>query len=72
MQRRCKHAFAATERLSFSVWSVSRGYKKDKENRLSYLSFETPDCQDMRMAAEELELRVSGVGSWQNNDKKRN
>jgi hypothetical protein len=38
----------------FSVRSVPRGYKKDKEDRLSQLSFETPGCQDMSLGAEEL------------------
>jgi hypothetical protein len=38
----------------FSVRFVSRDYKKDKEDRLSQLSFETPACQDMSLGEEEL------------------
>jgi hypothetical protein len=38
----------------FSVRSVPRGYKKDKEDRVSQLNFETPACQDMSLGAEEL------------------
>jgi hypothetical protein len=38
----------------FSVRSVPRGYKKDKEDRLRQLNFETPACQDMSLGAEEL------------------
>jgi hypothetical protein len=38
----------------FSALSLPRDYKKDKEDRLSYLSFETPACQDMSLGAEEL------------------
>jgi hypothetical protein len=34
--------------------SVPRGYKKDKEDRLSWFSFEKPACQDMNLGAEEL------------------
>jgi hypothetical protein len=34
-----------------------RDYKKDKEDRLNQLSFETPACQDMCLGAEELELK---------------
>jgi hypothetical protein len=38
------------------------GYKNDKEDRLSQLSFETPPCQDMSLGAQELELsRVPGL-----------
>jgi hypothetical protein len=33
---------------------VPRGYKKDKEVRLSQLSFETPSCQGKSLRAEEL------------------
>jgi hypothetical protein len=40
----------------FSAWSVPRGYKKDIEDRLSQLGFETPACQDMSLGAGELEL----------------
>jgi hypothetical protein len=32
----------------------AQGYKKDKEDRLSQLSLETPACQDMNLGAEEL------------------
>jgi hypothetical protein len=38
----------------FSVRSVPRDYKKDKEDRLSQLSFETPACQDMSLGSQEL------------------
>jgi hypothetical protein len=38
----------------FSVWSVPRVYKKDKEDRLSQLSFGTPACQNMSLRAHEL------------------
>jgi hypothetical protein len=38
---------------AFSVRSVPKGYKKDKEDRWSQLSFETPACQDMSLGAEE-------------------
>jgi hypothetical protein len=41
-------------RAVFSVRSVPRGYKQDKEFRLSQLSSETPACQDMSLGAEEL------------------
>jgi hypothetical protein len=37
-----------------SVRSVLRCYKKDKEDNLSQLSFETPTCQDMSFGAEKL------------------
>jgi hypothetical protein len=47
---------------------MSRGYKKDKEDRLSQLNFETPACQDMSFRAEELELRDLAV----ENDLRRN
>jgi hypothetical protein len=36
------------------VRSVPRVYKKDEEDHLSKLSFETPACQDMNLGAEEL------------------
>jgi hypothetical protein len=46
---------------------MPRGCKKDKEDRLNQLSFETPACQNMSLgAAEELELTLQ---SWQNNVK---
>jgi hypothetical protein len=35
----------------------AEGYKKDKEDRLSPLSFETPACQNMSFGAEELNQR---------------
>jgi hypothetical protein len=38
----------------FSVLSVPSGYKKDKEERLGQLSFETTASQDKRLGAEEL------------------
>jgi hypothetical protein len=41
-------------RALFSVRSVGRGCKKDKEDRSSQLSFEMPACQDMSLGAEEL------------------
>jgi hypothetical protein len=37
------------------------GYKKDKEDRLSQLSFETPACQDVSVRAEELNCRIERV-----------
>jgi hypothetical protein len=37
----------------FSILSVPRGYKKDKEDPLSQLSFETPACLDMGLGAGE-------------------
>jgi hypothetical protein len=36
---------------------VPRGYEKDKGDRLSQLSFETPACLNMSLGAEEFELR---------------
>jgi hypothetical protein len=42
------------KRAVFSVWTVTRGYKKEKEDRLYQSSFETPACQDMSLGAEEL------------------
>jgi hypothetical protein len=41
-------------RAVFSVWSVLRAYEKDKEDYLSKLSFEMPDCQYTSFGAEEL------------------
>jgi hypothetical protein len=38
----------------FSVRYVLRSYKKDKEDRLSQLSFEKPACKGMSLGAEEL------------------
>jgi hypothetical protein len=37
-----------------AVFSVLRGYKKDKEDCLDQLSFETVACQDMSFGVEEL------------------
>jgi hypothetical protein len=37
----------------FSVQFMPRGYKKDKEDKLSQLSFETPACQDISLGAVE-------------------
>jgi hypothetical protein len=37
------------------------GYKKDNEDRLRQLSFETPACQDMILGAEELNWRIGSV-----------
>jgi hypothetical protein len=58
MERFCKHVSAQknsrnNKRALFSVRSMPKVYKKDKEDRLSQLSFETPACQDMRLGAEE-------------------
>jgi hypothetical protein len=55
---------ATTEQL-FSVRSVLRGYKNDKEDRLSQLSLETPACQDMSLGAEELNccIRITECSS---------
>jgi hypothetical protein len=41
---------------------MPRGYKKDKEEHLSQLSFDLPAFQDMSLGAEELEL---SLWSWQ-------
>jgi hypothetical protein len=38
----------------FSAWSLPKGSKKNKEDRLSQLSFETPACQDIRLGAADL------------------
>jgi hypothetical protein len=46
----------------FSLWSVPKGCKSDKEYRLSPLSFEATACQENSLGAEELlpeELRES-------------
>jgi hypothetical protein len=48
-----RRIYAIIEQL-FSVRSVSRGYKKNKEDRLSQLSFETQACHVMSPGAEEL------------------
>jgi hypothetical protein len=55
MQRRYEHSVSTIGRL-YSAWSVPRGYKKGKEDRLSQFGFETLACQDMSLRAEELEL----------------
>jgi hypothetical protein len=34
------------------VRSLPGGYEKDKENRLSQSSFETPACRDMNLGVE--------------------
>jgi hypothetical protein len=44
----------------FSVRSERTCYKKDKDDRLRQLSFETPTCQDMSLGAEELNCRMDG------------
>jgi hypothetical protein len=36
-----------------SIRSVPSGHKKDKEDGLSQLSFETPACQEVSLGAEE-------------------
>jgi hypothetical protein len=59
MEQLNKHVFAEAYTHNnrgavFSVRSVPRGYKKNKEDRLSQLSFETPACQDMSWGVEEL------------------
>jgi hypothetical protein len=52
-------------RAVFSVQSMLRGYKKDKEDGLSKLSFETPACQDVGSGAEELRHQSCWVQfSW--------
>jgi hypothetical protein len=58
MERLSKYVSAETNirnnsRAVFSVLSVPRGYRKDKEDRLSQLSFEKPGCQDVSLGAEE-------------------
>jgi hypothetical protein len=35
----------------FYMRSVPRSHKKDKEDRLNQLSFETPACQDVSLGA---------------------
>jgi hypothetical protein len=61
-QRLGKQVFAATDTQAtienllgtmLSIRSVSRGYEKDKEDRSSQLSFETPASQDMSLGAED-------------------
>jgi hypothetical protein len=59
MEQLSRHVSSKTSmrnnrRAVFSVRSMPRGYKKDKEGCLSQLSFETPTCQDMSLGAEEL------------------
>jgi hypothetical protein len=64
MERLGKHVSAEANssnngRVVFSVWSVPRSCKKDKEDRLSQMSFETPTCQDMSLGAEKLHRETS-------------
>jgi hypothetical protein len=59
MEQLSKQVSAETNKCNnsgavFSVRSVSRGYKIDKEDRLSQLSFEMPAYQNMCLGAEEL------------------
>jgi hypothetical protein len=59
MERFGKHVLAETNyrinrRAVFPSRSLTRGYKKGKEDRLSQLSFETPACQVMSLGAEDL------------------
>jgi hypothetical protein len=59
MERLSKYVSAETNmrnniKAVFSVRSVSRGYRNDKEDRLSQLSFEPLACQDVSLGAEEL------------------
>jgi hypothetical protein len=59
MERLGKHVSAETnsrnnKRAVISVRSVSRGYKKDKADSLSQLSFETPAWWGMSLGMEEL------------------
>jgi hypothetical protein len=63
MERLCTHVSAETNsRNRRAVFCAVRakGYKKDKEDRLSQLSFETPVCQDeSESGGIELDLRES-------------
>jgi hypothetical protein len=59
MEQLIKHVSAernshSNRRAVFSVQSVPRSYKTDKEDLSVQLSFETPACQDMSLGAEEL------------------
>jgi hypothetical protein len=59
MEQLSKHVSAGantrnTRRAMFSMRSVPRGYRNDKEERLIQLSFETPGCQNMSLGAEKL------------------
>jgi hypothetical protein len=59
LERLGKHVSAQTNsrndgRAVFSLRSVPRDYKKDRNERLSKLSFDTPASQDMSLGAEEL------------------
>jgi hypothetical protein len=60
MEQLSKHVSAETNTRNnrgavFSVQrSVSRGYEKDKEDRLRQLSSERAACQDMSLGTEEL------------------
>jgi hypothetical protein len=51
---RGKRASTTIERLCFLRGMCREVIKKDKEDRLSQLSFETPACRDMSFGAEEL------------------
>jgi hypothetical protein len=58
-ERLGKHVSGATKsrdnrRAVFSVRSLPRGYKEDREDRLSQLSFEKSACQDMSLGAGKL------------------
>jgi hypothetical protein len=70
MEQMSKHVSTKTNtrnnrRAVFSLRSVPRGYKKDKEDRLSQSSFEMPACQDVSLGAEKsrdgIELRNCGI-----------
>jgi hypothetical protein len=59
MERLRKHVSAEknsynNRRAVFSVQSVPMGYKKEKEDRLSQLTFETPAFQSMSLEMGEL------------------
>jgi hypothetical protein len=58
MERLGKHVSADSNSRNdtgavFSVRSMPMSYKKNKEDRLSQLSYETPACQDMSLGAED-------------------
>jgi hypothetical protein len=70
MEQLSKHVSVETitcnnRRAVLSVWSMPRGYKEDKDDHLSQLSFETPPCQDVSLGTEEsrdgIELRNWGI-----------
>jgi hypothetical protein len=59
MERLGKHVSAETNsrnnrRAVFSGRSMPRGYEKDREFRISHLSFEKPVYQEMSLRPEEL------------------